>query len=593
MKKKSLLLFLLMILFVAVDGYSRAGGGGGGGGSDDIGGGIEGIIWIIYFLISVLPFPLNIIAIIAIIMIALMVFRKRKQATSGYNTIAPRMHGLQSDQDTAEAFEKYGISKEAFKQKIGKAFMDIQQAWMKQDLGQVRRYISDGVYQRFQTQFRMMKLLEQENILENIRLLNTTIIRIREDGPYIVAHVKIEASMNDTFRSKKYSNISASYLDHFVEYWSFIKLKQDRKKDLFHSYNCPNCGGALPEESGETSQCPYCSTITNSGEFDWILAEITQADDFVSHFNNPRRERVIPVKIQQNGGLGKDFSIQWLEDKASNGFLQIYTALVTKDVTSVRRFVSDAVFARIQDRVEKEIPFIYHRFYLNDVTVSDIYTIGNLDHILLTIKFTFQKVRIKGDKASFVEHAPVTREDIIVMQREQGAGIPAGKLYAHSCPNCGGPLKDTLDVQCPYCGSAVNSPKHEWIITEWEDVVVYKNAQLEKQRVETAAALHQSWDTGLEVRDYAFNNMLVVMTADGVITEEEKAMIYHMERMWNFSPEKVRALLDLANSHRLSLRMPHNKEAKAEVIQYMERAAAADHHVSEEEKQLIETAKSM
>ncbi len=117
-----------------------------------------------------------------------------------------------------------------------------------------------------------MHLLEQENNLSNINIPDLVVVRVEEEGPYIVAHVKIEASMQDRFESKKYSNIKANYQDHFVEYWSFIRKKEIPEKDMYYTHNCPNCGAGLPEESGELSICSYCKTLTNTGDFDWVLA---------------------------------------------------------------------------------------------------------------------------------------------------------------------------------------------------------------------------------------------------------------------------------------------------------------------------------
>ena len=47
-----------------------------------------------------------------------------------------------------------------FDAKVRSAFIKIQRAWTEQHISSVRPFISDGMYQRFATQFRMMGLLK-------------------------------------------------------------------------------------------------------------------------------------------------------------------------------------------------------------------------------------------------------------------------------------------------------------------------------------------------------------------------------------------------------------------------------------------------
>ena len=59
--------------------------------------------------------------------------------------------------------------KEDFLKKVSIAFTEIQNAWSNKDLKNVRRYISDSVYQRFNVQFQMMNKLEQIDKINNLK----------------------------------------------------------------------------------------------------------------------------------------------------------------------------------------------------------------------------------------------------------------------------------------------------------------------------------------------------------------------------------------------------------------------------------------
>jgi hypothetical protein len=86
----------------------------------------------------------------------------------------------------------------------------------------------------------------------------------------------------------------------------------------------------LPADGGETAKCPYCSTITYLGDYDWILAEITQPDDYYNSNAKYEKQGKFSKKIRAQMDEKQDFSLQLLEDKASNGYMQIMTALMLK-----------------------------------------------------------------------------------------------------------------------------------------------------------------------------------------------------------------------------------------------------------------------
>lgn len=271
----------LVLLLISVGVFAAAGGGGGGsssgGGSSGDGGG-EIIFWIIRIIFEIiwrLPFPFNIIVLV-IIAIAIYYFYKKSQQSSGLNTIPSYnskdgsvIYGSRQDKISNEFLAKNSdFDKEKFKQKVRTAFTEIQNAWMFQDLSKVRKWISDGVYQRFNTQFIMMKQIEQTNKISNINIHEVFIDDIESDGVYDIMHVGIQYSMYDAFESKKFTKLNDGGPLQALDFWSFIKKSGVKEKDLYHTTNCPNCGGNLPDDGGETAKCPYCSTITYLGDYD-------------------------------------------------------------------------------------------------------------------------------------------------------------------------------------------------------------------------------------------------------------------------------------------------------------------------------------
>ena len=356
----------------------------------------------------------------------------------------------------------------AFNAKVRSAFLKIQAAWTAQDISHIRQFISDGMYQRFATQFRMMALLKQQNRLDQIEILNVEPVSARTDGPFEVIDVYVEASMHDAFVCELDHSLDTEGDDAFVEYWSFIRKRGagNANCDIFDNTNCPSCGAALPKDMGELCKCPYCQVMVNSGEFDWVLAEITQQADYGG---NSRMSRIIapqlPASIAEIAPECPDFSTQLVEDKASNAFMQIMTALATRSPASVRRFVSDETFARISAMITDR-NIIFDRIYLNESVLLNAERAGAKHRLAIGLSCTKQRVELlPGNRLAPIDPEEITTGHVLLMERDANAVPEKGSLYQHQCANCGGAAGDSLDLNCPYCGSPLNSTRNEWIVT--------------------------------------------------------------------------------------------------------------------------------
>ncbi len=580
-------LTLLVFIFIA-EVYARAGGGGGSSG----GGGGDGLGELIFWIIMMLPFPLNVI-VIGILIIFVFFGRKKAKQMSVLNNVSKIE--LKVNDAVYKKFlrENPSFSEEAFKKKVEVAFTGIQNAWMNQDLKTVRKFITDGVYQRFNTQFTMMKELEQHNELKNIKLHDISIVKIHTDGLYSIIDVAIHASMTDHFKSDKFKQLNSGGYESFIEYWSFLKKDGESVSDLYSSQNCPKCGAELNEIQGEISKCSYCGAITNSGEFDWVLSEITQADDYAFSSATIYKQANLNEKIASMLSHDKNTSIQLLEDKASNAFLQIETARVKQNASMVRRFMSDEAYHQFEKYINTDT-FTYNRIFLNDVTAIGAWVENGLNNIAFYIRKSSQKVRVSlNDKNEEVlrilDPAIRATHKVIVLSREVGATENnKNSLYTHQCPSCAGILSDTTDVKCPYCGSSVNSPKTEWIVEGVYSINKYKQKISGGQVTDNIGINVDKFDKLLDVRDYAFNNAMLMMAADGVFTPEERELAFKLAKKFGYNPSKIEPIIELALNNRLVLRMPDNPKKHSKIIKLMEKAAMIDDDLHPKEKELLD-----
>jgi uncharacterized Zn finger protein (UPF0148 family) len=571
----AILFLLIIIIFTTALLYARAGGAGGFGDSGD-----SDIFFIVNIILS-LPFPYNIIVLIILIILALYT-RKKSRQRSILNKVPASVEVYDNALNKLKEIVP-DFNENEFIKKIETSFYQVQEAWSKQSIKPIRKFISDGMYQRFNAQFIMMKEIEQENILSNIQLHNIKIINVKRDGQYVVTDVAVEASLYDKFISKKIKDITLlDSLERFIEIWTFIrKINITKNGDLYNNINCPQCGAAINELEGEISICPYCKTILNTGEFDWILCEITQIDDYPTAERLSKRQKNIKNEINELYSKDSQFSIQLLEDKASNAFIQVFIAKALNDIVRIRRFSDDSFFNSIQTN-EK---IIYYRFYLNYVTLIGAWNKDNDNYLSFYIKATFRRLRPKDNESfEWIDNTSITHSYVLILKRSKDYILPIGKVYAHQCPNCGGSIEDTIDTKCPYCGSQVNSSKHEWIVHNIMTPKEYESFAISSEILKKPS---KTMYDGMKIRDYVFNNVCVVLAADGQIDEMELNYLNKLASKLGYSQTKIKGMLNLAQNGKLKLKYPNSEKERLKVFEYMKKAAEANSIITQEEKQIL------
>lgn len=562
--------------------------GGGGGGSSDDSFLFDLIIWLLFSL----PFPYNFIAL-AILAIMVWSVSKNVRTSSGLNRIPSLPQAPRQGIAVPDGFMKRnpGFAPESLLSKASTAFRTIQQTWSNQDMAPARRWISDGIWQRFNTQFAMMKALAQTNIVSNVQVRRAFFAGFEEDGAFDIAHIGIHFTAEDDFVSAKFPQMDCRGPLEMIEYWSFVRKAGVAEKDMYHSNQCPSCGAELPTDMGEVARCASCHTICTLGDYDWVLSEITQADDFVNTNTRLTKSGTLTQRIRSALAGDADFSIQSIEDKASNAYMQIMAAQVTRQPERMRRFVSDPAFETLAQRHAQQSPFIFNRLFLNSVTVIDYYRAESKDNLVVALRRTAQRVSVDGDRLVLLDQGLYVGNEVMILTRDANAVIDAtgakASLYAHACPACGAPVGDTLDLKCAYCGEVLNSTRREWIVSALLTPEEYKTlAATRKPELTTGVELAQL-DPLYAARDYVFNNVLMMIGIDGEITPVEIEFARKLAREMGYDETKLGGILDLAKNRQLALRLPENRKTAIRVRQLMEKAALADRSISPTEQALL------
>jgi len=98
-------------------------------------------------------------------------------------------------------------------------------------------------------------------------------------------------------------------------------------------------------------------------------------------------------------------------------------------------------------------------------------------------------------------------------------------------------------------------------------------------------------DKAMDVRDYAFNNALIVMACDGVFAQEEREFAEQIAKKFGYSVDKVEPMFQMAQNGQLSIKMPEDQKKREKVFRLMEKAASIDGTVDPNERQLLDNMK--
>ncbi len=452
-RKLTLALVLIFVLFSAAELWARAGGGGGGhsggggrGGGYSGGGGYIGYSGVrTYGDGGESSGSINFVVIAIIIIFVLWSVYHRSNSVSSKNSWQPEPHDTTLEPDVIK--------------KINLAFLTIQKSWSEKRLDLMRRFITDGVYQRFNAQFTMMNLLDQTDVMTNVRIENMAVASQHTDGHYDVLDVRITAFAEDQFVSEKFPQLdSPGGGESFSEYWSFIR-RVDYKKgsDIYNSDLCPKCAAPLRTKLVETAQCPYCFTYLNNGEYDWVLAQITQEDDYVG----PSTLTLSP----EIAARLPDFSVKLIEDRASNAFMQILIASAEKQEAPLVRFSSPRALVEIKQLMQ-QMNFLYDRLFLDAVQVTSCAIENDWCQAKVNLRFSFRRVQMHDQRATLMDEDIVTDTREITLIRHLTGSVAKGSVYANSCSHCGAAQKNSLSSICAYCNQPLNDPNTEWIVDQ-------------------------------------------------------------------------------------------------------------------------------
>lgn len=114
---------------------------------------------------------------------------------------------------------------------VSECYYAVQTAWSNLDMSSAGKYISDELYESFQTKLNWMAYRNQKNVLERIELVNALPVAVYDDNDntrdFIWFYIKgkmVDYTIDTTTQLKVDGNTTPTT---FIEYWQFVRRGND------------------------------------------------------------------------------------------------------------------------------------------------------------------------------------------------------------------------------------------------------------------------------------------------------------------------------------------------------------------------------
>jgi len=167
---------------------------------------------------------------------------------------------------------------EQFTQQVQRVFFIVEEAWSERKPEQSRQVMADGLWQEHRDQ--MMGYVERHrrNMLDYLAVSNIWPVAAHSDDRHDTITMRIVAACADYDVDDRSGKILRGSRDitQWQEDWTFQRSSTATTRESGGTLGskCPNCGAPLDLDLAGI--CHYCKAPVMSGEYDWVLARISQ-----------------------------------------------------------------------------------------------------------------------------------------------------------------------------------------------------------------------------------------------------------------------------------------------------------------------------
>lgn len=452
-----------------------------------------------------------------------------------------------------------------FEGRVTTAFVKLQTAWCGHDIDSVRAFISDGIFERFTLQVHEQQDLGYRDNMENVQAQHVQLAEFSTDGSFEVVTVRIDASAIDYRVSLDTQKplTPRGGLESFAEYWTFIRRRGaqfDNKRGLIEGF-CPNCGDSIAVNAG--TKCQSCDSQLRSGQYDWVLCEITQECEW----RNEASQTIPGVEVYR-ANVDPGFNLHHIEDRASVIFWRKAASDRTGDIAPLAKMATQDFCERYTPRLQADQTT---KRYRGDCAVGGVETLGvvrgeQIDKVLVLVRWSGKVFVTKSGQTPKQTSESALFRSVFVLVRQHGITTSVEQSISSShCPTCGAPESDSASHACDFCGEVLNDGTHDWVL---DNLLVMSDAEVQdllraarSADVAPSAPVADETNGSTEPRRSELLGWLVMMAvADRKLDEGEKTILKRMAKQNGMKDEGLKTLLEAAVRNELDLPTPNNRD---------------------------------
>jgi predicted lipid-binding transport protein (Tim44 family) len=199
-----------------------------------------------------------------------------ERGTHEATVIHPRMRERWAELQVADPAQ----TTEAIGARLRLIYDELNAGWNARDLGRLRPWVSDGVFDYLRYWLEGYGRNGLENYLVNAALDRWAVVKVVRDAHYDALTIRLWAHGKDYTVAPINGAVvggSKSQVRHYSEYWTLIRGATVRGAPRAER-RCPSCGAELAIAMAGT--CSFCQVHVTAGEFDWVLSKIEQDEAY-------------------------------------------------------------------------------------------------------------------------------------------------------------------------------------------------------------------------------------------------------------------------------------------------------------------------
>lgn len=175
--------------------------------------------------------------------------------------------------------EDHNFSAEKFLGWVKEVFITLQQAWTQRSWEPIRPFEKEELFRQHEMQLNEYINSGRINIIERININQAYLTQYIRDKEYEYLKVYMQVRMVDYIIDENTKAVlkgdpnKDSYLQYILTFMRKDGVKTDPALSGKSTVSCPHCGA--PTKVTSSGKCEYCGYIITTGEFDWVLSDIT------------------------------------------------------------------------------------------------------------------------------------------------------------------------------------------------------------------------------------------------------------------------------------------------------------------------------